>query len=137
MDTRGRMARWRGRMLAAWPAIEGRLLAEGGLRSILILVIALFKGAGAEEMVQAVATGIASLLGIVALLMPPPCTAAQRGRAFLLARLSEPGTLRSVAVVFLGLSTGISAETMAEHLEAVAIVLLGTYSAARPAQAVR
>jgi hypothetical protein len=40
-------------------------------------------------------------------------------------------------VVALGIGSGASAASMVDHLEALLLVGLGTYSAARPAQVVR
>lgn len=51
---------------------------------------------------------------------------------FLRARLSEPGTMRSLVVVIVGVQMGATAEAMIEALTGVALVVLGAISAAMP-----
>ena len=51
---------------------------------------------------------------------------------FLRARLSEPGTMRSLVVVVVGVQMGATAEAMIEALTGVALVVLGAISAALP-----
>lgn len=47
-------------------------------------------------------------------------------------RLSEPGTMRSLVVVIVGLQMGATADAMIEALTGVALVVLGAISAAMP-----
>lgn len=55
----------------------------------------------------------------------------KRVGAYLLARLQEPGTLRSLVVVLIGLHQGARAEDMTDSLVALAMVALGAVSALR------
>lgn len=47
-------------------------------------------------------------------------------------RLNEPGTLRSLVVVLVGIHSGASAEGMVDHIVALGLVALGAISAAMP-----
>lgn len=47
-------------------------------------------------------------------------------------RLSEPGTMRSLVVVIVGIQIGATADAMIEALTGVALVVLGAISAAMP-----
>ncbi len=49
---------------------------------------------------------------------------------FLWARLREPGTMRSLVWVVIGIATGARAETLVEDIAALALILLGSISAA-------
>lgn len=137
MEPRGLLARWRARLRAAWPAMRDRIFLEGGLRSVLVLVVAIGQGLRADALADAAAPAGALAFGLLSLLMAPPRDADDRVRTFIVARLSEPGTFRSLAVLVLGIGQGVSATTLVESLEAVAILVLGAVSAAQPAQAAK
>jgi hypothetical protein len=47
-------------------------------------------------------------------------------------RLSEPGTMRSLVVVLIGIQQGASAASMTDALVALALVALGAVSATMP-----
>jgi hypothetical protein len=128
-----RLTRLRSRTSAAWPTIRARLVDEGGLRSVLLLVLALGSGARAEGVLDAAAPVGALLFGIVSLALPDlqPQGSGGRVASYLLARLSERGTHRSLGALLLGVATGASAVTLIDHAEAVAIVLIGAVSAAK------
>lgn len=128
-------ARMRACVVAAWPAIRLRLVDDGGLRSVLLLVLAVGSGARAESLVELAAPVGALGFGLLSLLLPdiPPRDARGRVAAYVLARLSERGTHRSLGALLLGLATGASAVTLVDHIEAVAIVVIGAVSAAKPA----
>lgn len=51
---------------------------------------------------------------------------------YLLARLGEPGTMRSLVWVCIGIGSGASASSMTEELVALALVILGGVSALKP-----
>lgn len=129
----GFLARWWGRVRASWPAMRGRLMHEGGLRSVLILVLALGQGARADAMLDAVAPVVALGCAWLSLFMAAPTTRLGRARSFLAERMSEPGTWRSLGALVLGIGAGASAVSMVEHLEAVAVIAIGAISAAQPA----
>lgn len=127
------IVRWRGRVRAAWPAIRARAVDDGGLRSLLILVLSIGKGASAYDLAEAAAPVAALACGCIAILLPEPQGGAGRARSFLLARLAERGTWRSLGALALGIGMGASAETLADHIAAVGVVVIGAISAARPA----
>ena len=47
-------------------------------------------------------------------------------------RLAEPGTMRSLVVVILGVQQGASAASMVDHIVALALVAIGAVSALMP-----
>jgi hypothetical protein len=51
---------------------------------------------------------------------------------YLRARLAEPGTMRSLVVVILGVQQGASAASLTDHIVALALVALGAASALKP-----
>lgn len=51
---------------------------------------------------------------------------------FLRARLSEPGTLRSLVVVVIGVRMGADASTMVDAITSLGLVVMGAISAAMP-----
>jgi hypothetical protein len=51
---------------------------------------------------------------------------------YLRARLAEPGTMRSLVVVILGVQQGASAASMTDHIVALALVAIGAVSALMP-----
>jgi hypothetical protein len=51
---------------------------------------------------------------------------------YLHARLQEPGTLRSLVVVIVGVQQGASADTMVDAITSLALVALGVFSALKP-----
>jgi hypothetical protein len=55
-----------------------------------------------------------------------------RALAYLHARLQEPGTMRSLVVVIVGIQQGASAASLTDHLVALALVGLGAVSALKP-----
>jgi hypothetical protein len=55
-----------------------------------------------------------------------------RAIAYLHARLQEPGTMRSLVVVIVGIQQGASAASLTDHLVALALVGLGAVSALKP-----
>jgi len=54
----------------------------------------------------------------------------RRAVEFLWARLREPGTMRSVIWIVIGVATGARAETLVEDAAALALIVLGAISAA-------
>lgn len=123
------------RARALGPAARRRLIDEGGLRSVLVLVVAMAGGARAQGLVEAAAPVAAMALGVAALLLPaPPATGWGRARSFVVARLSEPGTCRSLALLVLGLGQGWHAGDLVDHAEAVGLVVIGAVSAMQPAK---
>lgn len=47
-------------------------------------------------------------------------------------RLAEPGTMRSLVVVIIGVQQGAAAASMTDHIVALALVALGAVSALKP-----
>jgi hypothetical protein len=47
-------------------------------------------------------------------------------------RLAEPGTMRSLVVVVIGVQQGAAASSLTEHIVALALVALGAVSALKP-----
>ena len=56
----------------------------------------------------------------------------KRAAEYLRARLQEPGTLRSLVCVLIGIQQGASAASMVDHIVALGLVGLGTWSALKP-----
>lgn len=54
----------------------------------------------------------------------------RRACDFLWVRLRDPGTMRSLVWVVIGIATGARAETLVEDAAALALVILGAVSAA-------
>lgn len=132
----GALVGWRARFLASWPAIRDRMVADGGIRTLLLLAVALGSGARAESVLEAAAAVLAMAFGALSLVLVPPATAAGSGAwAYLVARLSEPGTYRSLGVLVLAGEMGASAETVVDAIQALAMIALGGISAARTAPA--
>jgi hypothetical protein len=129
----GWFCRWRDALRLSWPTVQARLFDDGGLRSILVLVVAVGSSTRSEDMIGLSVAAGAVVLGILSLTLPEPRSSAERAAGFLLQRLSERGTFRSLALVMLGVGQGASAASYAEHAEALILVLLGAVSAAKPA----
>lgn len=121
----------RARVVAAWPAMRARLVEDGGLRSVLVLVLALGQGARADGLAEALAPALATAFGLISLVMPPlPANGEGRFVSYLMVRLSARGTWRSLSAVVLALGHGASASDLADHLEVLAVLGLGAVSAA-------